>query len=106
MDYVQCLVCGRVTPVDKGICYHCNAPLPSRLRIPAGMVVCPNCLRITPVDTGYCRRCTAPIPPDLAREALMAATRERIRTRLMGIRLGRPLSPGTTGRIVRPGDSI
>ena len=63
-EYVQCLVCGKVTPTDKGICYHCNAPLPSQLNIPRGTVVCPNCLRVTPVDTGFCKHCKAPLPLD------------------------------------------
>ncbi|MEB3806807.1 MAG: hypothetical protein GSR73_04745 [Desulfurococcales archaeon] len=61
-DYIQCLVCGRVTPTDKGVCYHCHSPLPQRIYLPEGTVVCPNCLKVTPVDTGYCRHCRAPLP--------------------------------------------
>ena len=68
--YVQCLVCGRVTPVDKGICYHCGSPLPRELAIPPGMVVCPNCLKVTSVESGYCRHCRAPLPRELVVEAL------------------------------------
>lgn len=62
--YVQCLVCGRITPDDKGICYHCHSPLPGEgeVELPPGYVVCPNCLRVTPIDTGYCRHCRAPLP--------------------------------------------
>ena len=63
--YVQCLVCGRLTPVDKGRCYHCRSPLPSSVRLPKGYVVCPNCLRLTPVDTGLCTHCRSRLPPDL-----------------------------------------
>ncbi|MEB2835905.1 MAG: zinc ribbon domain-containing protein, partial [Desulfurococcales archaeon] len=69
VPYVQCLVCGRVTPVDRGICYHCGAPLPSEVRLPLGTVVCPNCLRVTSVETGYCRHCKMRLPSDLVREA-------------------------------------
>jgi len=60
--YVQCLVCGRLTPDDKGICYHCDSPLPSELDLPPGFVICPNCLRVTAADTGYCRHCRARLP--------------------------------------------
>lgn len=60
--YIQCLVCGRLTPIDRGVCYHCHSPLPSKVTIPPGMIVCPNCLKVTPIDTGYCRHCRAPLP--------------------------------------------
>ena len=63
--YVQCLVCGRMTPADKGVCYHCKSPLPSRVDLPEGMVVCPSCLRVTPASGGYCRHCKSPLPPSL-----------------------------------------
>jgi len=66
--YIQCLVCGRLTPVDRGICYHCHSPLPSRVALPPGMIVCPNCLKITPVNSGYCRHCRAPLPIHYADE--------------------------------------
>ncbi len=60
--YIQCLVCGRLTPTDRGVCYHCHSPLPSRIILPPGTIVCPNCLKVTPIDTGYCRHCRAPLP--------------------------------------------
>ncbi len=69
VPYVQCLVCGRMTPVDRGICYHCGSPLPSTVHLPLGMIVCPNCLKPTPIDTGYCTHCRARLPPELVREA-------------------------------------
>ena len=90
-------MCGRLTPVDKGICYHCNAPLP-RLELPAGMVVCPNCLRLTPVDTGYCRKCNAPLPPSMVREALRRAAEETAMQESLVL-----ASPRIIGRVVRPG---
>lgn len=62
VNYVQCLICGRMTPTDKGICYHCDSPLPTSLDIPPGFCICPNCLRVTASDRGYCRHCRAPIP--------------------------------------------
>ena len=62
IPYIQCLVCGRLTPIDRGVCYHCHSPLPSKVTLPPGMIVCPNCLKVTPVDTGYCRHCRAPLP--------------------------------------------
>ena len=62
IPYIQCLVCGRLTPVDRGVCYHCHSPLPSKVTLPPGMIVCPNCLKVTPIDTGYCRHCRAPLP--------------------------------------------
>lgn len=64
VDYIPCLVCGRMTPTDRGYCYHCQAPLPTRITLPRGFVVCMNCLRVTPADTGFCRKCRAPFPPD------------------------------------------
>jgi len=55
-------VCGRLTPDDKGICYHCDSPLPTDVDLPPGFIVCPNCLRVTAADTGYCRHCRARLP--------------------------------------------
>ncbi len=65
VKYVQCVVCGRMTPTDRGTCYHCGSPLPSDIKLPLGLVICPNCLRPTPVNTGFCLHCRAPLPPDL-----------------------------------------
>ena len=78
MRYVQCLNCGRMTPVDKGVCYSCGAPLPSEVSLPLGTIVCPNCLRVTSVDRGYCRRCGAPLPPDLVELAEREVRRYRV----------------------------
>ncbi len=76
--YVQCLVCGRVTPADKGVCYHCKSPLPTSIDLPEGLVVCPSCLRITPVDTGYCKHCKSPLPPSLVDAANKQVERYKI----------------------------
>ncbi len=62
VKYIQCYVCGRLTPDDKGICYHCDSPLPSDVDLPPGFIICPNCLRVTAADTGYCRHCRARLP--------------------------------------------
>ena len=51
-----------MTPDDKGICYHCNSPLPTEIDLPPGYIVCPNCLRVTPATTGYCTHCRAKLP--------------------------------------------
>lgn len=60
--YVLCLVCGKLTPDDKGVCYHCGATLPSeKILLGEGKVVCPNCLRVTPVRFGRCVHCGAPL---------------------------------------------
>ncbi len=63
--YITCLVCGRLTPVDRGRCYHCHSPLPSEVKLPRGYVICMNCLRVTPADSGFCRHCRAPFPPEV-----------------------------------------
>jgi len=76
--YILCLVCGRMTPTDRGVCYHCGSPLPTEMHLPLGLIVCPNCLKITPVDTGYCSHCRALLPPDLVK----AAKRELAKYRL------------------------
>jgi len=101
LRYVQCLVCGKLTPVDRGVCYHCSAPLPSRIEIPAGTVICPNCLKVTTVETGYCRHCRAPLPPEIVEEALRSrkddsrlALRQKRQRLRPGEPLGSPLLPG------------
>ena len=76
--YVQCLVCGRMTPADKGVCYHCKSPLPSRVDLPEGMVVCPSCLRVTPASGGYCRHCKSPLPPSLVDAAERSVRRYEV----------------------------
>lgn len=76
--YVQCLVCGRITPADKGVCYHCKSPLPTSIDLPEGLVICPNCLRITPVDTGYCYHCKSPLPPSLIDAARKQVERYKV----------------------------
>ena len=76
--YVQCLVCGRVTPADRGTCYHCKSPLPTKLELPEGLVVCPNCLRVTPVESGFCRHCKSPLPESLVDAALKQLRRYRV----------------------------
>jgi len=68
VSYTICLVCGRLTPSDKGICYHCHSPLPTEpIVLPPGLTICPNCLRVTAVDTGFCRHCRAPLPVSVER---------------------------------------
>ncbi|MCE4624918.1 MAG: zinc ribbon domain-containing protein [Desulfurococcales archaeon] len=90
--YIQCIVCGRMTPTDKGVCYHCKSPLPTKLELPEGLVVCPNCLRITPVEGGYCRHCKSPIPP-----SLVLAAEKRVRKFLTLYRLRhRPRNDGSS----------
>ncbi|MEB3861620.1 MAG: zinc ribbon domain-containing protein [Desulfurococcales archaeon] len=101
--YVQCLVCGKMTPTRKGICYHCNSPLPSKLELPPGMVVCPNCLRPTSVETGYCRRCNAYLPPTLVQRALDEAKRIASEARHMSRIVGPRLSVGVLGGYVIAG---
>ena len=60
--FVLCPVCGKLTPDDKGMCYHCGSPLPSRrILLERGKVVCPNCLRVTPARFGRCIHCGAPL---------------------------------------------
>ncbi len=76
--YIMCLVCGKMTPINRGVCYHCGSPLPSEIQLPLGMIICPNCLKLTPVDTGYCTHCRSPLPPDLVK----AAKRELAKYRL------------------------
>ncbi|MCE4610498.1 MAG: hypothetical protein F7B17_00820 [Desulfurococcales archaeon] len=62
VPYITCLVCGKLTPIDRGRCYHCHSPLPSEVKMPPGYVICMNCLRVTPADSGFCRHCRAPFP--------------------------------------------
>ncbi len=100
MKYIQCLVCGKLTPTDRGICYHCSAPLPTSIDIPAGTIVCPNCLKVTTIETGYCRHCKAPLPQELVEEARakMASLRLQQLKKKLVLRLG-PLRE----RILIPG---
>lgn len=94
VPYVQCMVCGRVTPVDRGICYHCGSPLPSEIHIPPGTLVCPNCLKVTMVDTGYCRHCKSRLPESMVRE---------VRRRLLLTRLSYRPYYTVVGPVVRIG---
>ncbi len=100
-EYVQCLVCGKMTPTRKGICYHCNSPLPSNIKLPPGMIVCPNCLRVTPADTGYCRRCLSPLPLDAVREAQSRRLELQVDQSIRGM----VVKPGPFGRVIRMGGS-
>jgi len=109
VEYIQCLVCGRMTPVDKGYCYHCGAPLPSEVRLPPGLTVCPSCLRVTAVDRGICRRCGAPLPRELVERALRGfRTASPFTARSPWVSVSgnggvRVLRPGVVSGVVVPG---
>ncbi len=75
VPYITCLVCGKLTPVDRGRCYHCHSPLPSEVKLPRGYVICMNCLRATPADSGFCRHCRAPFPPEVVEYSARALRR-------------------------------
>ena len=88
VPYITCLVCGKLTPVDRGRCYHCHSPLPSEVKLPRGYVICMNCLRVTPADSGFCRHCRAPFPPEVA-EYSARALRRPLSTNLEGAQADR-----------------
>ncbi|MEB3773400.1 MAG: 60S ribosomal export protein NMD3 [Desulfurococcales archaeon] len=93
-----------MTPTRKGVCYHCGSPLPSKLELPPGMVVCPNCLRPTTVDTGYCRRCNAYLPPVLVQKALNDMDKSSEEVKQMMKIVGPRISVGVLGGYVVVGE--
>jgi len=105
VEYTICLVCGRPTPIDKGICYHCHSPLPSKpIELPPGLVICPNCLRVTSIDTGFCRHCRAPLPFNIPKESSPPITSETPPKSNQGIGVvGDDPKIGVKGRVYKIG---